>query len=343
VLAQPFDPIRLKLSGEAFPVADRVPYDFLLMRSLFSASEDGTLAFHGGGAAVSRLVWLDRSGNEIGTVGGSADYGRPRLSPDGRRLAVEIWDANGSDLWLQDFSRGSMTRFTLSSAEERSPVWSTDGRSLFFESRSWEEQTHDFYVKPAAGSGAERTLASSRVFGVMNDWSPDGRFVLLQTFAIGSNKAWDLSVLSIAGAKLSTFRSTAANEGGGDFSPDGRWIAYQTNETGTFEIYVQAFPGPGARWQVSNAGGEFARWRADGRELYYVAPGGRLMAVEVKAAESFEAGRPTLLFQTKIKRFFGGAQYDASPDGKRFLVNMSEEDPSLPITVVLDWPGGVHR
>jgi Tol biopolymer transport system component len=343
LLAQRFDPVRLEFSGEPFPVADRVAYDWLLMRSRFSASDDGILAFHGGGASLSRLVWLDRSGKPTATVGAPADYGRPRLSPDGQRLAVEIWDSSGSDIWIQDFARGSMTRFTFSTAEELGPVWSNDSRSLFFEARRPEEQAHDFYVKAVTGSGGERLLASSRILGTMNDWSPDGRFAMLQTFAIGSKTAWDLSLLSVGDGKLSSFRSTPFSETGAQFSPDGRWVAYQSNETGRFELYVQSFPGPGGRWQVSSGGSEFPRWRSDGRELYFVEPGGGLMSAEIKAGEAFEAGTPRPLFQARIKRFFGGAQYDASPDGQRFIVNMSEEDPSLPLTVVLDWPATVPK
>ena len=184
-------------------------------------------------------------------------------------------------------------------------------------------------------------LASIKVIGEVTYWSPDGRFLVLQTFGIGSNAAWDLSILSIADGKLTPFRSSAFSETAGDFSPDGRWIAYFSNESGRFEVYVQPFPGPGGRWQVSNAGGETPRWRSDGRELYYIAPGGRLMAVEVKTSGGgFEAGTPRFLFQTTLRRL-PGAQYDPSPDGQRFLVNLAEEDLSLPATVVLNLPAGV--
>ncbi len=340
LLAQRFDANRLVLSGEAFPVAEGVRYDDLLIRALFSASETGTLAYHGGGTELSRLVWLDRTGKELGSVGAPARYRRPRLSPDGQRLAVEVRDPGGSDIWLHDLARGLATRFTFDPAEDRSSIWTRDGGSVFFTRRSGN--TLEFYLKPATAGGAERMLASAKAIGEVNDWSPDGRSLVLQTFGVGSNAAWDLSILSLPDGKLTTFRSSAFSDTSGAFSPDGRWIAYFSNESGRFEIYVQPFPGPGGRWQVSNAGGETPRWRPDGRELYYFAPGGRLMAVDVKTGDSFEAGTPRFLFKAQIKRL-PGAQYDVSADGQRFLVNLSEEDPSLPVTVVLDWPSGADR
>ncbi len=340
LLARRFDAKRLVLAGEAFPVAEGVRYDDLLTCALYSASETGTLAYHGGGTELSRLVWLDRTGKQIGSVGAPGRYSRPRLSPDGRRLAIEVRDPGNADIWMHDLSRGLATRFTFDPAEDRTPIWTPDGSSLFFSRRNGNAL--EFYLKPAAGSGAERMLASIKVIGEVNDRTSDGRSVILQTFGVGSNAAWDLSILSIADGKLTTLRSTPFSETAGAFSPDGRWIAYFSNESGRFEVYVQPFPGPGGRWQVSGAGGETPKWRSDGRELYYVAPGGRLMAVEVKTGESFEAGPPRFLFQTKLRRL-PGPQYDPSPDGQRFLVNLSEEDRSLPATVVLNWTAGVKR
>jgi Tol biopolymer transport system component len=339
LLARPFDPKRLVLTGEAFPVAEDVRYDDLLTRALFSASETGTLAFHGGGSELSRLVWLDRTGKELGSVGTPGRYSRPRLSPDGRRMAVEVRDP-GNDIWMHDLSRGLATRFTFDKAEDRTAIWTPDGGSLFFSRRNGAAL--EFYLKPAAASGAEKMIASIKILGEVTDRSPDGRVIVLQTFGIGSNAAWDLSVLSVSDGKLVPFRSTAFSETGGTLSPDGRWIAYVSNESGRFEVYVQPFPGPGGRWQVSDGGGEGARWRADGRELFFVAPGGRIMAVEVKTGDGFEAGLPRFLFQTKPQRL-PGAQYDPSPDGQRFLVNVSEEDRSLPVTVVLNWLAGVRK
>jgi len=341
LLARPFDPKRLVLTGEAFPVAEDVRYDDLLTRALFSASESGTLAYHGGGSELSRLVWLDRAGKELGSVGTPGRYSRPRLSPDGRRMAVEVRDPGNADIWMHDLARGLATRFTFDKAEDRTPLWTPDGGSLFFSRRNGPAL--EFYLKPATAGGAEKMITSIKVIGEVTDRSPDGRVIVLQTFGIGSNAAWDLSVLSVPDGKLVPFRSTAFSETGGTLSPDGRWIAYVSNESGRFEVYVQPFPGPGGRWQVSDGGGEGMRWRADGRELYYVAPGGRIMAVEIQAVgERFEVGPPRFLFQTKPPRL-PGAQYDPSPDGQRFLVNVSEEDRSLPVTVVLNWLAGVRK
>jgi Tol biopolymer transport system component len=340
VLARRFDLRRLALEGEAFPVAEGVRYDDLQIRALFSASETGTLAYHGGGAELTRLAWLDRTGKQIGAVGVPGRYSRPRLSPDGQRVAVEVRDPGNDDIWLHDLSRGLANRFTFDPAEDRTAVWSPDGGSLFFSRRSGDSL--DFCLKPVTGSGAERRLASTRLIGEVTDRSPDGRQIVLQTFGLGTNAAWDLSVFSIPDGKVSPLLTSPFSETAGTFSPGGRWLAYFSNESGRFEVYVQPFPGPGGRWQISNAGGETPRWRADGRELYYVAPGGRLMAVEVKTGESFEAGAPRFLFQANLRRL-PGAQYDPASDGQRFLLNLSEEDRSLPATVVLNWPSGVKR
>lgn len=286
------------------------------------------------------MVWLDRAGREIGAVAEPADYGRLRLSPDGRRLAVEVWRSGAADFWLYDLSRTQATRFTFDTRYDRNPMWSSDGSAILFGSRN--NDVTDFYLKSVIGSGAERVIASTRALGVATDWSPDGRFVLMQRFGVESTTAWDLSVFSIADSKLTTFYSTPFTDSSGAFSPDGRWVAYNSNESGRFEIYVLAFPGAGRRWQVSTDGGEAPRWRHDGRELYYIAPGGRMMAAPIERGDAFEAGTPRFLFNTQIKRY-PGTLYDASPDGQKFLVNTSLEDPALPITVVLDWPATIKR
>ncbi|HEY7575468.1 MAG TPA: protein kinase, partial [Thermoanaerobaculia bacterium] len=249
LLAQPFDPKRLVLTGEAFPVAEDVRYDDLLTRALFSVSETGTLAYHGGGSELSRLVWLDRTGKELGAVGAPGRYSRPRLSPDGGRMAVEVRDP-GNDIWMHDLSRGLATRFTFDKAEDRTAVWTTDGGSLFFSRRNGAAL--EFYLKPVAASGAEKMIASIKVLGEVTDRSPDGRVIVLQTFGMGSNAAWDLSVLTVSDGRIVPLLSTAFSETGGTLSPDGRWIAYVSNESGRFEVYVQPFPGPGGRWQISD-------------------------------------------------------------------------------------------
>ncbi|HEY3124050.1 MAG TPA: hypothetical protein VGK70_08280, partial [Thermoanaerobaculia bacterium] len=150
----------------------------------------------------------------------------------------------------------------------------------------------------------------------------------------------DIWTLSVAERKARPFLSTPFQEGSPQFSPDGRWMAYGSTESGTVEVFVQAFPASGGKWQISTAGGSYPRWRRDGKELYYIAPDNALMAVEVATGSGFAAGTPKALFRTRIKSLDLGFQYDVSPDGNRFLINTLEEDrQASSITVVQNWMG----
>jgi Tol biopolymer transport system component len=178
---------------------------------------------------------------------------------------------------------------------------------------------------------------------MVENWSADGRYLLYQE--AGPKTGWDLWALPNGGRKPIAVVNSPFDERNGQFSPDGRWVAYQSNHTGRFEIYVQPFPGPGRKFEVSTAGGTFPRWRADGKELFFIAPNAKLMSVPVKISGStFEAGSPIALFQTRIVT--GGlatqqAQYAVSRDG-RFLINSRvDESTPTPITLILNWHGGL--
>jgi Tol biopolymer transport system component len=245
---------------------------------------------------------------------------------------------NVTDLWLLDSTR--QMRFTSGSAGNITlfPIWSPDGSRIAFEHVG--SGSIKVSMKPSTG-GDEEVLLESPLVKVPTDWSPDGRFLLY--YVPDPKTGTDLWVLPLDGQRVPfIFLKTEASELLGQFSPDGHWVAYQSNESGRHEIYVRPFPGPGEQFPISTAGGVYPRWSADGKELYYIAPDAKLMAVTISAKGSaFEAGTPTALFQTR--RVGGGSnvvgrgpQYDVTPDG-RFLINTEAGSGAAPITLLLNW------
>jgi dipeptidyl aminopeptidase/acylaminoacyl peptidase len=327
------------LSGELVSVADRVVFDAGYELAGLSVSPVRRLAYLGGKLERRQLTWFDREGRTLG-VTGEADANSlqsPVLSPDGRRVAVARTIEGNQDIWVMDDQRGGATRITSDPANESFPVWSPDGARIVFASN--RKGIADLFVKPSSGVGAEELLFESPLPKLPTDWSLDGRFLL---YEYGDAKnGWDLAALPMAGErKPIVIASAPFEESAGQFSPDGSWVAYQSNESGRFEIYVQPFPGPGDRWQVSTGGGAHPRWRPDGGELYFVSPGGTLMAAVVRASGStFDAGSPTALFQTRMAVGSNAnlsPQYAVARDG-RFLLNVDENSGAAPITVIVNW------
>jgi eukaryotic-like serine/threonine-protein kinase len=346
LVAQPFDARRLELTGDAFPIAERIrtsastqPYGY------FSVSENGALAYQTGAeTANSQLLWFDRTGKQIGALGDPAAYSALELSPDGKRASVNIPDeaGKGQDIWLYDLARGLRTRFTFGPADVSGSVWSPDGSRIVYSSR--RKGSFDLYQKASSGAGSEEMLLESSVDKYPASWSPDGRFVLYE--GLSNSRTADLFVLPLTGDRK-PFPLLQTQFGGTDdgrISPDGRWVAYRSNESGRSEIYVASFPAPGGKWQLSTAGGYFPRWRHDGSEIYYLAPDNKLVAASVNAkGAGFEVGAVKALFATHIA-ILGSYQYDVSPDGQRFLINTSpEQATSSPITVVLNSTAGLKK
>jgi Tol biopolymer transport system component len=278
------------------------------------------------------LIWFNRQGQNLGAFGavGDATLFSPELSPDGKRVATMRGPIGSSDIWLQEGMR--IGRFTFNPADDRYPLWSPDGTRVAFASN--RNGTYDLYQKPADGSGREDLLLQSPDFKRPNSWSPDGRFILYSV----TNNNGDLMVLPLTGEHAFPFLSTPFNEQQGIFSPDGKWVAYQSDGSGSFEVYVRPFPGPGGEAQVSAGGGHSPRWRADGKELYYISPDFKLMAVKVGVqGAAFTAGIPKSLFQTHINQATNRPQYDVSRDG-RFLVLTDLPDTSTePIHLLVNW------
>jgi Tol biopolymer transport system component len=339
--AQRFDLARRTLGGEPIVIADSVAFEPIAGTAAFSTSDAGALTYRAGPSFMPRLAWFDRSGNELNTIG-SADQpelSNLRLSSDGGRVAAERTVRDDTDLWLLDGAR--QTRFTRGSAGSltRFPVWSPDGQRIAFVASA--SNAVRLSAKPAIGGDEEELLFESAETKVLCDWSPDGRFLIY--YVPDPRTGTDLWVLPLEGSRAPfAFLKTEANELWGQFAPDGRWIAYQSNETGRFEIYLRPFPGRGGQILVSTGGGVYPRWSRDGKELYYIAPDGRMMAVSIRTTSATaEPAVPTALFQTRkvgggLNVTSRGHQYDVAPDG-RFLINVETASSATPITLLVNW------
>jgi Tol biopolymer transport system component len=291
----------------------------------------------GGDAALSELVLTDRSGHELESLGAPALYYQPRLSHSGRSLAVDITDPQSAagDLWLLDVTRKVSTRLTHDPVNETNPLWSPDDRELFY------YHDPDIWRRPASGGGDGRPVLQSAIMKRPTDLSGDGRFVLFLAYDRGQ---LDIELLSVADGKISPWQATPFNENGARFSPDGRWVAYVSDETGRHEVYVRSFDGSGATVLVSSGGGGAPVWRSDGKELYYVTPDDRLVAVPIRIGAHLETGLAQPLFELRTRSWFGHAQYDVTPDGQRFVLNRLVSDKNNdPLTVVVDWAAGLGR
>jgi len=353
LMAQPFDARRLELTGEPVTVAERV--GFLSAYPYFSASNNGVLAYRtsSGSSQESQLAWYDRQGKLIRRVGEPGLFLQFALSPDGTRVGVHSIDPQhpASIVLLVDLSRGTTTRLTFGSFNYYSSAWSPDGSRIIFVSNQGDK--FGLYEKAVNSEKEEELLFQSKENMVATSWSHDGRFLLY--FTVDSRNYSDLWVLPLEGdRKPVPFLRTEFDEGQGYFSPDGRWVAYYSNETGRPEIYVRPFSADspreassaGPKWLISTAGGVEPRWRADGRELFYVALDGKLMAVDVTTGPVFEAGIPKVLFQTPVARPEFGVVGTAEPaaDGKRFLFEIpAEQTVQPPFIVVQNWQAGMKK
>jgi len=345
LMAQPFDAKRLKLIGDAFPVAEQVQYLGGMGYAVFSVSDNGILAYQAGaGQGDTQLLWFDANGKQLGQVGSPGFHGTVRLSPDGQRLAEFAVDGANMDIWVHELARGVRTRFTFDPSFDWYPVWSPDGTRIAFASN--RKGQYNLYVKDSAGAGAEELVFESEADKRPTDWSRDGRFIAFGSSDAKGSTGWDIWGLPLFGdRKPFPFLQTQFDEGAAVFSPDGRWLAYQSNESGNVEVYLAPFPGPGAKWQVSNGGGRLPAWRRDGKGLFYLTTDNRLMAAEVTPkGSSVQVGIPRMLFQTRpasAPPF--GRLYDVSQDGKRFLVATTAEGTSAPLTLVVNWTATVKK
>jgi Tol biopolymer transport system component len=339
LLAQELDTGTLKLRGEPHAIAGPVSSTGGFGSIPVSASASGQLLYNTTGAA-SQLTWVDRAGRPLAAVGGVDQYSYTfRLAPDGRHAAATRDRPGGNDLWLLDLERGPNSRFTSASALNIDPVWSPDGRTIVFTKGSAQ-----LFRKDSGGSSEEQRVIEGSNQQYANDWSRDGRFLIYHEVAPGLQL--DLSILPFtpdgkvpANSKPAPYLRTEFNEKNARFSPEPspRWVAYQSDRTGRYEVYIQSFPEPSARVPISTAGGQYPEWGSGGRELFYVAPDNKLMAVDLKiTANAVRPSAPRALFTLPI--IDNGYSPYETIDGQRFLVRAMPQQAPPPLTVIVNWP-----
>jgi Tol biopolymer transport system component len=303
-------------------------------------SQEGVLVYRAGaGTDQTELIWFDRSGKRIGKIGEPDYYAMVRLSRDGRRLAATI-GRDAEDVWVYDLERNLQSRFTFDPANDTSPVFSPDGKTIVFNAA--RASLGDIYSKDIQGTGEEKPLFTAETATFVQDWSPDGTRIVFTN--VSRKTGNDLWVYSVESRKAEPWLENPQDEVGARIAPNGRWIAYTSDESGGPEVYVQAFPLRGeGRWQVSS-GGFAPAWRGDGKELFYLSPDSTLMAVPVQTEGNFSSASPISLFKMRLRGTIGSA-YDVSPDGQRFIANAlrASDRSDSSITLVLNWPSALKK
>jgi eukaryotic-like serine/threonine-protein kinase len=342
--AQRFDAGKLELSGEAVPLLKDITYLPRIVHNAYAVSDTGVLvAQRGSDISLSKLVWRDRQGSEIGEIGKPGVYANVAIAPNGGAVGFDRTDEENqnTDVWTYDLHRGSTKRLTFDAALDADPVWSPDGkRILFASSRGGLFQV---YVKSADGGEDEKRLPLNGSDNYPSSWSHDGKYILYER-TTESTGVWVAEEPELKTRPL--LKGSAATKNG-QFSPDGKWVAYASNESGKWEVYVTSFPELRGKWQVSNNGGTQPRWRGDGKELFYLGSDGRMTAVPVVAGEHFDSGAPLPLFQASARERVAGSElvtYDVARDGQRFLINTQmEKEETQPMMVILNWSAELEK
>jgi len=334
LLAQAFDETSGKVLGNAVVVVNNIgrvanPDDLPSV----GVSSTGMLAYQTDPGASGELAWFDRSGQRVRELPQVAIGDSPALSPDGQFAAVQKRTASSSDIWVTDLVRGSSTRLTFSSGPASAPSWSPDGKRIAYRIGSGKT---GIYEIDANGNGQERLLTSSD--GDPLSWSPDGKYLLYRVLR-GRDGVPRLFLFSVAGDKQSIpVTSVNGASTSGTISPDGRSIAFSSRESGQSEIYVQPMPPATGKRAISVNGGNWPRWRRDGKELFFLSLDWKMMAADVDPVTAV-VGVPHELFQTPLSLVSvrSGTAYDVSGDGQRFLMDSTGQTANAPIAVILNW------
>jgi eukaryotic-like serine/threonine-protein kinase len=327
LMAVPFDLAKLGVTGPAVPIETGIRANGATAAP-FSFSNLGWLAYVPTSVAPNLLVWVDRKGAAQPLAAPSRNYFFPRLSSDGSKIAVAIATPTKQDIWIYEVTRNTLTRFTTE-GENEWPVWTPDGKRVTFTSNQGGHQ--NLYWKPVDGSGPEERLTTSNNNQSARSWSSDGQLLV---FSDGDG----ISVLSNQPGRPTTNVQVPVGAGWARISPDGRWLAYVVKEGARSEVYVQPFPAPGGRTQISTDGGTEPVWNPNGRELFY-RQADKMMAVDIATQPALIAQKPRMLFESAdLLRVSTTPNYDVSRDGQRFLMVQASKQQSMPqLNVVVNW------
>ena len=288
LFGQHFDAKKFELTGEPVPLLTDVQFFPRISEAVFAASSAGLLvAQKTADSGASQLMWFNRKGEDSGIALKPGIYGNITLAPNGRAVASDTTDpaSQNTDIWTYDLETQSAKRLTFDPAIDSMPIWSPDGSRMVFASN--RDLKFDLYLKDTNGAQEEKLIPQDGPDRFPTDWSRDGKYVLYERGA-------DLWFVTIPELRATQFLKAPSTLKNGRFSPDGKWVAYASNESGRWEIYVTSFPEAHGKWQVSNAGGDQPKWRSDGKELFYLTPDSKIMAVPVTTGANFDAGTPTV-------------------------------------------------
>jgi len=353
LLAQKFDPASGAVSGDPTPVANVVEYDTGTWHTTFAVSQNGVLVYEPGSKTLGTdLFWLDRSGKTIGKAGERGFYkGSGRISPDGKRLAVAMGDPQ-ADIWVFDLARGSRTRLTFGGGTNLQPSWTADGQRVVYVRQNGTTAVSGTSLRTrlANGAGQEEVLMEGNPSGdartlLAPQLSPDGKY-LVHTEQSGPT-ATGIWALPLTGDKkpfpVVQPPTPQARIVQSRLSPDGRWLAYSSTESGREEVYVTHFPSGQGKWQVSQNGGSFPGWRADSKELWFVATDSTLQVATVNPKSTeFEFDPVRSLFQVSYIAPVG-EPYDVRPDGQRIIFSTYPENVPTPLVLVANWAADLKK
>ena len=333
LVAQPFDAVSWKLSGQPHTVAEPVAGLGLHAQMRATASSTGVLLYSNS-YALSQLLWVDRNGKVLAPLAERSSYGQFSISPDGHRLVFDRANPGGSDLWIMDVDRAVSTRFTAIPGISIVPVWSPDGRTILFSSDS----PFNIFRKDASGTSAEEPVQKSLNRQFPSDWSRDGRWLIFEEIAGNHESVWVRPAPPQSGESRRFPGTSASQQSFGRFSPDGHWISFCSNESGRSEVYIDAFPTPRGKTRISASGGLFPQWSPDGNSLFYVTTAdSTLMSVALqKGTGSIVPSTPVSIRQVTILDE-GVSPYLVEPSGRRLLI-VEQENIPRPLKVIMNWP-----
>ncbi len=335
LLAQRFDLGRRQVTGDPFSIGEPPARSAYSGAPGASVSANGVLAWQSAGKQNTRLVWLDRGGRETGVVDLPADrWGLFNLSPDGRYACINKEEGSGTlDLWIVDLARGVANRLTMGTGTNYVGAWSPDGKQVLYGSNRGGPR--DIYRRAADGTGADEVFYQSGLpFKDASSWSPDGKWVVMNE--LGGENGWNLFVMPAAGGARAPFLVTPFNEQNATISPDGRWVVYVSDETGSTQAFVQSFPTPGMKQQVSKTGAVFGVWAGSGREIFLLRPDFSVISVPVIPGSELRFGPPREMYRLPLN---SGGWWPA-PDGQRFLAAIPAERTVPGISVAVNWRAG---